>query len=121
MAKADNVELENVELNVNVGKLPKAKEIKVSCDEIEVDPLNPRFDGTNNELGLDLTSLNELEGQVVASRQILRHIVLNLVSATGKMYILIGGRRWRVAKRLKHNKETPADIAKAMDNIPAYV
>lgn len=121
MAKADNAEVETIDLGSHVGKLPKPKEAKVSCDNIEVDPLNFRFDGTNNELSLNLTSLDELEEQVRADRQILRHIVLNRVTSTGVLTALVGGRRLRVAKRIKADKDAPADVLKAMDSIPAYI
>lgn len=117
---ADKNENVNENLSAGVAKLPKPKEIRVSCDNLMIDPLNFRFDGSNNELGLNTTSLDELVETIKADRQILRHIVLNK-EPDGTLNTLIGGRRVRSAKQIKADKDASAEVVKNMDAIPAYV
>lgn len=99
-----------------LSKLPKPKEMKLSCDHINVDPLNPRLDATNNVIGVDTTNTVELEERIKADGGIRRKLAI-FKDEKGLLWAMQGGRRLRSAKRIKADGNAPANVVKEMDNI----
>lgn len=100
--------------NTFEGKLPKPKLTTVDMAKVVVHPLNPRFNGTNNILGLNTQSASELAEQIERDKRILNRVVLNHNTATGELGAIKGGRRTEAAHILLGR----SDISKELfDNL----
>jgi hypothetical protein len=121
MAKAEtNQPVDDFKFSSGVGSLPKYREGRVNAEQLIISPLNFRFDGENNEFGVDTTSLDELEIKVRSDGEILKHITVEKV-AENKYAVLVGGRRTRVAKRILADPQASDALKKAMKNVPAFI
>jgi hypothetical protein len=111
------------EFKSNIGKLPKPKDTTVdfASDRLVVSSANFRLDGSNNEWGINTTSLDELELRILSEGRILKHVVINRDSATGMDELLGGGRRYRAGKRLLANPNTPQEVVKELGKVPAFI
>lgn len=115
MANENNNANEN-EMKAAKLKLPKPKEVKLSCDNLKIDPLNPRLDGVNNSIGVATTNVQELAERIKIDGGIRKKLSV-FKDDKGDLLVMVGGRRARAAKSIKADPNAPAAVVKEMDNI----
>lgn len=103
------------------GKLPKPKLTTVDMSKVVVHPLNPRFNGTNNILGINTQSAAELAEQLKRDGRILNRIVVNRNTATGELGAIKGGRRTEAAHLCLNDESSPQGLIEALTKTEAEV
>lgn len=105
----------------NVGKLPKPKFQNVDMAKVVVSPLNPRFNGSNNSLGLNTQSAQELADQLKRDLRILNRITINRNSKTGNDEVIRGGRRTMAAHLCLADPNSPQELIENLKKTEAEI
>lgn len=105
----------------NVGKLPKPKFQNVNMAKVVVSPLNPRFNGSNNSLGLNTQSAQELADQLKRDLRILNRLVINRNTKTGQDEAVRGGRRTMAAHLCLADPTSPQELIENLGKTEAEI
>jgi len=119
--------IEELEMAVGVGKLPAPKHETLDIGKVTVHRLNPRFNGTNNPLGINNRKRAALLQEIWEDGRILKPIVVirSKVDEGGKKVTkdeaIIGGTRVTIGHEILANELAPQGLLGELKKTPALV